>query len=148
MDPSENTGMEESQEGMALEPKKQDARGCTAGQSQRASSVGRQPCRCAHGRHPPWGPLRAVRGGPQGWLRRWGRAGCRQGRAVQGGSGAGGRTMRRQWRRAGQGRRGDGGQASARGGDVGNMPYRQSYFLVFMVNKVYLEYSWMTTCID
>ena len=27
MDASENTGMEESQEGMAVEPKKQDARG-------------------------------------------------------------------------------------------------------------------------
>ena len=56
VDPSENTGMEESQEGMALEPKKQDARGCTAGQSQRASPVGRWPCRCVHGRNPPWGP--------------------------------------------------------------------------------------------
>ena len=56
MDPSENTGMEESQEGMALEPKKHDARGCTAGQSQCWRPVGRRPCRCARGRHPPWGP--------------------------------------------------------------------------------------------
>ena len=32
--------------------------------------------------------------------------------------------------------------------NVGNIPQRQSYFLVFMINKVFLEYPWMTTYIN
>ena len=86
----------------------------------------RQPCRAPAlqmraWKEPAFGTPRVVHGGLQGWLRRWGRACCRQGRAAQGGGGASGRTMRRQWRRAAQGRRGDGGEASALGGDGGEV---------------------------
>jgi len=41
-----------------------------------------------------------------------------------------------------------GSAGAADAASVGNMPLKELYFLVLMINKVFLEYPWMTTCID
>ena len=64
--------------------------GVVGGGVNRWPEPARQPCRAPAlqmraWKEPAFGTPRVVHGGLQGWLRRWGRAGCRQGRAAQGG---------------------------------------------------------------